>query len=159
MLLLNEGTHATVQVWVPLGASESEGRGRFLAPRLSRTNYGVGVALSSVNRAMLVTQAVASSSPSLRTSPAMFGGKRADSPSLIVNSVSAAIASGSVGIGVPGRTTRVTVIGASTRKVKVPPDMYTRLTEESAGSRGSVASGADLMRASTRFAVQRPEPR
>src|SRR5215217_8725438 len=44
--------------------------------------YGVGVLASLVNRATFVTQATASSVPSLRTSPAAFGGKRAESPSL-----------------------------------------------------------------------------
>src|SRR5215207_428609 len=122
-------------------------------PSAPCTGYGVGVPASVVNNATLVTQAVASSSPSLRTSPTGFGGKRAESPSLSVNSVLAGIASGSVGAGVPALTPRATVMSASTRKVSVPEVMYTRSTEGSAGSKGITAPGASLMRPSVRFAV------
>src|SRR5215211_7914132 len=82
--------------------------------------YGVGVLAVAERMASVATNAVAAPSPSLRTSPAMAGGKRAESPSRKVNSVSAAIASGSVGTGVPGSTRRETVIGTSTRKVNAP---------------------------------------
>src|SRR5215208_7445717 len=101
---------------------------------------GVGVLAAAVKSDTLVTQAVASSSPSLRNSPPVFGGKSAESPSLMLNSVLAGIASGSVGTGVPAFTPRATVMGASMRKVKVPPVMYTRSTEGFVGSKGYVRS-------------------
>src|SRR5215218_2779633 len=87
---------------------------------LDPLGYGVGVLGMAERRASVTISAVASLSPSLRTSPAMAGGKRAESPSRKVNSVSAAIASGSVGTGVPGATRRETVIGTSTRNVNPP---------------------------------------
>ena len=51
----------------------------------------------------------------------MVPGKRAESPSRKVNSVSAATSSG--GVGVPAPAARATVIGTSTRKVSSPDAM------------------------------------
>jgi hypothetical protein len=68
-------------------------------------------------------------------------------------SVLAATTSGSEGTGIPGSTLLATVIGASTRKVKVPVLMYMRSTEGSFGSKGSTAPEASAIRPSTRFAV------
>ena len=115
--------------------------------------YGVVVLAVAVKRAMLVTETVAASSLSLRTSPAAFGGTRAESPSLSVNSVLAGIASGSVGTDMPGSTPRPTFMGASMRMVRVPEFTNMRFTDGSVGSMGSVAPGANVTRPSSRFAV------
>ena len=52
-------------------------RGLLVLPR----GYGVGVAAAMVWWVTVTTQATASSVPSLRASPPMAGGKRAESPS------------------------------------------------------------------------------
>src|SRR5215207_4907564 len=97
------------------------GRQQPVSPQgLDLLGYGVGVLGVAERRASVTISAVASSSPSLRTSPAMAGGKRAESPSRKVKSVSAAIASGSAGTGVPRPPRRETVIGTSTWKVNAP---------------------------------------
>src|SRR4051794_40812452 len=71
-------------------------------PAVFLLGYGVGVPAAAVCTAILTTQALASASPSLRTSPTMAGGKRAESPSPSVNAVLAATVSGSAGTGIPG---------------------------------------------------------
>src|SRR5215207_2429043 len=109
-----------LRVLVTCQSLRSRGARIHSGPSAPCAGYGVGVLAPVVNSATLVTQTVASSSPSLRTSPDAFGGKRAESPSLSVNSVLAGISSGSAGAGVPARTPRATFIGASMRKVKVP---------------------------------------
>src|SRR5215204_6538014 len=123
------------------------------SPLAVRLSYGVGVAAASAKTATVTTQATASSAPSLRTSPAMLGGKRAESPSLSVNSVPAGIASGSVGTGVPALTARDTVMSLSTLNVAVPDATYTRTAEGSAGSKGTLAPGARFTRPNPRLAV------
>ena len=153
MLLLNEGTHATVQVWVPLGVSESEGRGRFLAPRLSVLTTELASRhlceqghVGYPGRRILVT-VVAHLTRHVRW----------EEGRLTVAHRELGIGRNRLWLSRNRRTGDVRPVSPSSARQRGRSrfhlHMYTRSTEGSAGSKGSVAPGASLMRPSTRFAV------